>query len=159
VKDSLVSGEFGSLVGALGLGEAIAAVDRPAVAGLERYLGLFAAGSAHGGEHLAGAAHAGAGGTAAAGLFASGAAGGTTLGLVGEALGGEEFLLGGSEGEVRAAVCTLDVFVLGHGMTFAPFIYILGLRLGHPDHVTNHPAGIPTFNRTRVCHYDGLDVN
>lgn len=112
------------LVSALGLREAVAAVNRAAVARLEGHLSLAAACGTDSGEHLTGTAGGGAAATTA-GLFPGLAAGRATFGLVGEALGSEELLLGSAEGEISAAVCALDDFVLGHGMTLAPFFIIL----------------------------------
>lgn len=124
------------LVSALGLREAVAAVNRAAVARLEGHLSLAAACGTDSGEHLAGTA-GGAAAAATAGLFPGLTAGRAALGLVGEALGSEELLLGGAEGEISAAVCALDDFVLGHGMTLAPFFIILWFTVGHPDRGTN----------------------
>ena len=102
------------LVGALGLGETIAAVNRSAVTGLERDLGLFTASGTHSREHLTDTAGVARAGTTA-GLFACLATGWAPLWFVGEAFGGEELLLRGAESKISSAVRTLDGFVLGHG--------------------------------------------
>ena len=77
------------------LGEAVAAVNRTIALGLERNLGLAAAGSASSGEQLAGGA-----GSVLAGSTASLA----LLGLVLEAAGSVELLLTGGENELLAAL-------------------------------------------------------
>ncbi len=88
---------------------AIATVYRSAVARLERYFRVFAAFGANSGEHLAGpAAAAGAVPLGFSGLPARLA----PLGLVGVALGLEELLLGGGEGERVSAISTRELLIL-----------------------------------------------
>jgi len=77
------------------LGEALAAVHRAVRLGLEGNLGLAAAGSAHSGEILAGAA---------SGVLAGVTAGLAALGLVLEAALCIELLLTGGEHELLAAL-------------------------------------------------------
>lgn len=114
LRGSLIGSRLRELVGGLGLGETIAAVNRSAVARLERDLCFLAAGGAYGGEHLADAAGIGRARTAAT-LLPGLAAGWAALGLVGETLGGEELLFRGGENEISSAIRALDGFVLGHG--------------------------------------------
>ena len=98
---------------------ATAAVHCSAVSGLERYLRLYATVGAHGRIHfplplIAVAITATIGTTAL--LFPGCSAVRTTLGLVREAFGSEELLLGSAKGETCAAVYALEGLVyVGHG--------------------------------------------
>ena len=89
--------------------ETLAAIDRAAFTGLEGYFRVLAALGANGREHLAGpAATAGAIPLGFSGLPARLA----PLGLVGVALGLEELLLGGGEGERVSAISTRELLIL-----------------------------------------------
>ena len=83
------------LLGGLHLCKAIAAVNRAIISGLERHTGLAAAGSAGGGEKLAGTA---------GGVLARVTAGLAALGLILETLLSVELLLTGGEYELVAAL-------------------------------------------------------
>lgn len=91
--------------------EAIAAVDGTVVTGLERNLAGLAALAANRVEHLPVTAAA-TGRISLASVAASLAA----LGLVAEALLGEELLLLNCESELLTAVLAYDCFVLKHGI-------------------------------------------
>ena len=88
--------------------ETFAAVYRAAFAGLEGDFGDFAALGAGSGVHLARLATAGAVPLGFPCLAAVRAA----LGLIGIALGLEEFLLGSAEGKRGTAIGTLERFIL-----------------------------------------------
>jgi len=93
------------------LGEAFAAIDRPALAGLKRQLGCLAALGTGRAESLAPAAAAETSAAASAALgFSNLPAGGTALGLVGVAFLGEELLVLDAEREGSAAIHALDAF-------------------------------------------------
>ena len=100
---------------------AFTTVYRFTLAGLEGYLGLFAAFATYRGEHLA---WTGAGTATAAIAAAALAAGGAALRLIGVALGGKEFLFSGSEAEIRPAIGALDWFVLISHRCPPPFILV-----------------------------------
>jgi len=94
---------------------ALAAVHWSPVSGLERYLGVFPARGADSRIHFSLPLIAVAI-PATALLFPGCSAVRTTLGLVGEALGSEELLLGSAKGETCAAVYALEGLVyIGHG--------------------------------------------
>ena len=86
------------------LGEAIGAVDRAPVTGLEWHLARFAARSADCIVHLSRLPLAPATGAVAVPLSANRPAVWTATGLIGEALAGKELLLGGAESELVAAI-------------------------------------------------------
>jgi hypothetical protein len=93
-------------------GVAFPAVYRLVAAWLKRDFSLFAALAASRGIHLSRAAVVVATAFIAEALISSGrAAWGTTLGLIGEALGCEELLLFSSKGEGFSAIGTLDGFL------------------------------------------------
>jgi len=96
------------------LGVAIATVNRPISAGLERHFSLFATLGTYCGEHLASGPVAVAAISIAvhlSGLTARGAA----LGLVGIAFGLEELLLFDGEGECSPTIGTLErLFLKAH---------------------------------------------
>jgi hypothetical protein len=100
----------------LGFSEAIPAVNGLVAAGLERHFRRLAALRASYRIHLAGSPASIAATFIAKTLgSASGSAGGATLGLIGKAFGGEEFLLFSREGEGFAAIGTLKgLFCVSH---------------------------------------------
>jgi len=109
-------------------GEAVRAVHRAFPGRLERYFGLFAAGSAGHLVHLSGAT---------ALCFVGGAAGGAALGLVLKALLLIEFLLTGSEGEGLPAVLAGQGLVLEtHGSP-----WILGFSVPKKPRTGNNRYG------------------
>jgi hypothetical protein len=100
--------ECGGLAVGSDLAEALAAVDRPAFAGLERDLSILAAFGTNRREHLTSLVTAGAVPLGFPGLPAARAA----LGFVGIPFRLEELLLRRTEGERRPAISTLECLVL-----------------------------------------------
>jgi hypothetical protein len=96
---------------------AIAAVDGPAVGRLKRHFGVFAALGACGGKHLARGSVA-ITTTSAPVCLPCLPARGTSLGLIGIALGLKELLFLSGEAEISPTIGALDGFVLKtHWMT------------------------------------------
>jgi hypothetical protein len=92
------------------LAVAVAAVNRPAFAGLKGHFGVLTALGAHGGEHLALPVAATAGAVTI--LLPCLPARGASLWLVGVAFGLEELLLFSAEVESRPAIGTRELLVL-----------------------------------------------
>jgi len=109
---------------------AIAAIDRPACRGSERYLCVFAALRARGGKHLAWGPVA-VTKTSVPLCLPCLSAWGTALGLISIALGFIELLFLSGEAEVGPAIGALERFLLKtHWMT--SFLKISSWGSGHP---------------------------
>ena len=103
------------------LGEALAAIDGTVGLGLERHPSLAAAGSAHSGEILTGAA---------GGILAGVTAGLAALGLVLEAALGVELLLTGGKGELVTALFAYQDLVFVHLVSLSLTRYPEALCMG-----------------------------